>query len=534
MLTVLSCAVLLIVVRNTPQGIYSDSGWQIRAVQQYLRHDSPTINDTIEPNPVDLTQNVAEWNVYWTPGNNILIYPLISGGRTISQAVRAIATISILLGSVGWVFWFSMFDIPPLLLIALSLFFPWLQYVSNNLFLYSAEALRYAISPWLMLLALQLGEHWKRHKRKEIGRWMPFIITAFGFGMGFAFILKNNAIFVSLALFIYLCLIIRCTFSWRSLSAISWIGLLLVLPAVILTAANIRLTGVANYLSTTGNINIRAESLLYLVSYPALITTDSAPLLQYLLFNLAKNVPGEAVLAIIGLPIGLLFGRWVIKKQTDPAGTIAQIVLGVHLLAMFVIWTFSSAVSIEARHFAPAGFAVLPIIFQQGYASLKRVHRLKRVALSLVIFLFIVLPFLYGVISVLGKVARTSSSYIAGPSGLYNPLLSDTDNSAVIKQITESIDIEKDILYVTDPISALDLPGRVIIRHADFTDFDVLQKDTFISPTPIRIHLVLPSDFELNGKGDVIRGSFVQAGTWTKKAIAKSDLTLWSADLVPR
>src|SRR5205814_8767877 len=80
--------------------------------------------------------------------------------------------------------------------------------------------------------------------------------------------------------------------------------------------------------------------------------------------------------------------------------------------------------------------------------------------------------------------------------------------------LLEGFNPRTDLWYLTDPITALDLPGRALIRHADFIDSSQLRKETFRTSRPLRVRLVLPKSFEENGKGEIIRSSFVAAGEW--------------------
>ena len=73
-----------------------------------------------------------------------------------------------------------------------------------------------------------------------------------------------------------------------------------------------------------------------------------------------------------------------------------------------------------------------------------------------------------------------------------------------------------DIWYLVDPLTALDLPGRIIVRHADFIDLALLRRDLFLTTRLVRVHVVLPPRFEDNGKGKAIRASFPQATAWSR------------------
>ena len=125
---------------------------------------------------------------------------------------------------------------------------------------------------------------------------------------------------------------------------------------------------------------------------------------------------------------------------------------------------------------------------------------------------YLALPVLYGVASTIGKVYRQRQN--TALSGMYNPLLADRDAELVRQALIQGYSAATDIWYVTDPTTALDLPGRVIVRHADFTDAAILRKEKFVTTRPVRVRVVLPLTFERNGKAQIIRDSFQGAGNW--------------------
>ena len=59
----------------------------------------------------------------------------------------------------------------------------------------------------------------------------------------------------------------------------------------------------------------------------------------------------------------------------------------------------------------------------------------------------------------------------------------------------------------------------------------LLQDGTYRSSVPMRVNLLLPPDFEQNGKGAVIRASFPQAQRWVASKVEGAEYTLWSTTL---
>jgi hypothetical protein len=89
------------------------------------------------------------------------------------------------------------------------------------------------------------------------------------------------------------------------------------------------------------------------------------------------------------------------------------------------------------------------------------------------------------------------------------------------------------VWYAIDPSTSLDLPGRVLIEHADFLDLEWLRRFHYQTSQPLVMHVLLPRRFEAEGKGAAIRASFAGAGAWTARVDQDCDVTDWRAALTP-
>src|SRR5262249_10296137 len=132
------------------------------------------------------------------------------------------------------------------------------------------------------------------------------------------------------------------------------------------------------------------------------------------------------------------------------------------------------------------------------------------------------------------KVFRTPPNYRTGPSGLYNALLSDSDVVECRAQLSRDFDPSTDIWYVTDPVSAMDLPGRAIIRHADFIAARDLSSEHFRTSRPLRVHGLLRRAFETNGRAEIIQASFDAAAKWNRPELPACSPAVWTAKLSAR
>src|SRR4030042_6834764 len=78
--TMVSATLLILLVSRAPQGLYSDPATQMKALQQYLAGESPSINHVVMPKEGDLSEDAAGWISWWPPGPQLFNYPLMAGG----------------------------------------------------------------------------------------------------------------------------------------------------------------------------------------------------------------------------------------------------------------------------------------------------------------------------------------------------------------------------------------------------------------------------------------------------------------------
>jgi hypothetical protein len=207
---------------------------------------------------------------------------------------------------------------------------------------------------------------------------------------------------------------------------------------------------------------------------------------------------------------------WLVRKSRNSQmhAAVARFVFLTAIVFLVVVWTMLNTASYEARHSTGGALAVLPLLLESAWELRLPKWRIAGFATLIACGLFyLAVPLGYGVVAAAGKIRRQARQ-TPGPSRIYNPLLAGADVGTAVSLLQAGFDPARDIWYVTDPISALDLPGRVVIRHADFLDPEQLRRDSYRSSRPVGIRLVIPAEFERNGKGDLIRRSFIGAQTW--------------------
>ena len=307
-------------------------------------------------------------------------------------------------------------------------------------------------------------------------------------------------------------------------------------PVVLLTVSNRAGGGAANLLTAALNWHWQADALVYALANPALAAADLDAVLQWLLLHPVHGVTQNPIWpALLALPGGGLLA-WLVwcGRRRSLSGELASSVFAASIACIVLAWTVSSAVSVEARHLAPAALAVLPLALAEGGAMWRRSAGPARACLVAAASVFVAVPLAYGPVSVAAKVLRQPREYRPGPSGLYASTLARQDAGVVVSTLQARFNPATDLWYLPEPMTALDLRGRRFVRHADFIDVSELAKDRFVTSRPLRVHVLLPPRFEDNGKARTIRASFLSAGGWERTAIAGSEYVDWTADLAVR
>lgn len=554
----LSTLLLVLATARAPQGLYSDPAWQLLATEQFFAGSSPSINTLVQPDPSDVTRDRGEWIVWWAPGTQLAVSPLLAAGISPAAAVRAVVVICLLLGAAGWALWFSLFRIPSWAQVALAALFPWARYASNALFFYSAEALVFGIAPWLLLGSLVVARRLEARPRAAVGP-----AAALGVALGMAYVLKYSAVFVSLGVLAFLALCVLTTvraaratrpgdgqhapLRWR-VAALAACVVAFALPIAILSALN-RIQGTtANLVTASAGLHADWHNVAFAIANPALAMADADAAVRFLFLHPSRALlRSDLSLVWFGLPGGLLLawllagrvrriaGAAVTSEASDSprsAEGLAITVLLVAVCCLVLVWTISAGASFEARHVATASMAVLPLALQAGFARFRSSSLAVRALLAGAAACYVALPLAYGVASVAGKVGRLGATYRVGPSGFASPVLASSDVQACLREATAGFDARTDIWYLPEPISALDMGGsRAIVVDADMTPIEKLRGHRFVTSVTRRVRALLPASFEADGKGPLIRSSFPQARGWRDRAAPSCNYVVWDATL---
>ena len=104
---------------------------------------------------------------------------------------------------------------------------------------------------------------------------------------------------------------------------------------------------------------------------------------------------------------------------------------------------------------------MLPLALAEGRAWWRRSASAPvRTLLAAAACAFVLVPFVYGIVSVFAKTWRYPAGYLPAASGIYNPLLAQHDAASAVRALARDFNSSTDVWYLTDPLTALDLPGR--------------------------------------------------------------------------
>ena len=284
----------------------------------------------------------------------------------------------------------------------------------------------------------------------------------------------------------------------------------------------------ANYAAQTSGWFPHWKNFVDCFGLFALALADAESLLHWVFLKPGHPLLPAKLLPLAAFPAGVaLFWLLFRRREVETPVWIARSVAMTSALGLLAVWTLSAGgAGHEARHLATAAIASVPVAVQEVGSLFRRWQRLLFVAGGC---LFIGVPLLYGAVALGGKALRTRGQSTA-PSGFYNSVWTAKDPGSVVRRLQSSAAPDT-LWYVCEGTVALDMPGRILLRWAALSDVAELARETYRSSVPMRVNLLLPPDFEQNGKGAVIRASFPQAQRWVASKVEGAEYTLWSTTL---
>jgi hypothetical protein len=514
---VMSWLLLVLLAWLVPPFVYGDPAYQLKALQQFLARQSPSLNHVVTANPSDLTTLTRAWISWWPPSTQLAAFPFARLGFSLGATIRIVAGAALLLGALGWARWWAMFALRPAALAAAMILLPWERYASSGLFQYSAELLAFACIPWVLLAATRLAGDTSRGRRVR-----PSPAFGVGIAAGTLYWVKYSSVFASVGVVLYLvaCLLRRP----GGIRVVIWLLAGAALPVAALSGLNEWFGGAANMLTASHAVRLEPRMLVYGLGNPALMAADLDSALQYLFTNQDHGLLRNPVaVAAFGVP-GSLTLAWLLVRARDQVERLAAVTLGVTVSLMVTAWVLSPGVSFEARHVAGASMAAVPAAFAIGRRSWARFHPYTRLWLIIVATIYVLLPWTYGPVSVAAKLWR-AKDYVTTNTGLYNPLLSPHDAALALGEVTQACEPKPVVWYIPNELTALEFTGPIIETSADFESLAELSARHYRGN--VAICALLPPKFETNGKGLAIRNSFGDVTAWTRRSAAHAASDVW-------
>lgn len=534
-----------------PYRLDSDTGFQLRSVQQWALGLSPSPGTLRLPDPHDLSRDRLLWSNWWPPGFPFLCAPLVAAGLSIADALRLLSFVLFLAGSSGWLLLLRELELPPVvhLLFTVALA-SYAMTIGGAASMRSADVLAYAAGSWLALLALRLEEAPPRPQALFLG----------GVLLGASYWLRYSLFLAAVALLAWLAVRTACRHGrpdGRALGSLVSLGAGFALPVLGLTLLN---------LAVSGNLS---ESLTGTRSAWALSETRSARPLA-----LAVSLAGAPGLALFQNDLWLnhlthFSDSWVpMFRALDPAQRIvAKALLGIPATAVLA-WGLA-----RGRRRRPGAPAILAVALPAGFYLLLavlslavRYNYLAKEARFASCFLPLVFPFvlagwlerdlpdedrwtarqlaglgltaLFFAVPLLFVTAnfvrneigdRLAVRYRPSATGLYMPELSSRDVPEVRETVAAMLQSPRDLVVVAGPsgwgsafLLWLEFPQRVFPVGTFVAPLGAgyLDASDLRSTAPLRssrrLRVVLVADRGLAEDGSLLRlqSRFPQARSW--------------------
>jgi hypothetical protein len=522
-----SCTVLVLLASHVPQSVNTDEAFQLKALQQYRAGETPSFNHLRGVDPTDITRDHVLWITSWPPSPQTTLWPFVAAGLTLGTAVRAVACLALFAGCLGWVRWWMRFEIPVSMVFAACVMLPWMPYTSMAVFQMRPETLAFATIPWFLLSLLPIL------KRLDSGAFVPWWQSvSVGLFGGLLFWVKYSLVFIPAASGAML--------AWRarrgSRSAAHALAAFIIGcagPIVLLSVMNRLLAGtVVGYFTAIHDDRSWSELVLRAIGNPALMAGDAGTMLKFGLgdpqIGLLRRWPslyGPSV-ALLAAPGGLTMGCLLWHRESL-AERVAAITLAVSVVCLLMVWIVISAVSLEPRHLAGGTLASVPACLAVATRRWQQFRPGVRGWLLGSVVLFLALPCgFYGPAAALTH-ARRAWSFTASAERLYNPFVSVTNARQALAGLLDACADPDAVWYVPDPLTALELPRRLITTDADFQAVESLRQMRYIGR--LRVCALLPPKFETNDKGPAIRASFRDVTGWNRHRVVNSAYDLWIA-----
>jgi hypothetical protein len=566
LLLVLTCGAFLAAGRVSYR-LDSDTAFQLESVRQWLHGASPSPGFLLLPDPADLSRDNLVWSTWWPPGFPFLYTPLAAAGLRFATALRVTSFLLFLAGALGWL---RLADRSPLprglrLLYAASLA-SYAVTLGGAASLRTADILAWAAAPWLIGLALHLGE-----RRPEPPR--PALLFLAGLALGATYWMRYSLFLIALPLLAWIALrLVPFLPLSRGKGRLAVLGLGFALPVAALFLLDLRLS-VSAAESATGTRSAwsvedtRSAQPLWLavsaVGAPGLGLFQNDLWINHLVYFsdarlpfLRGAAPADRLLlkALLGIPAtaALAWGlAWARRRRPGPEATLAAVLAAgfyLELLAVSALVGYNYLAN-EAR-FA-AGF--LPLAQPLVLAGWRETEGWLRRALgALCIAVLCLAPIAFAAANFVKNDLRdrAAAGCAPSPSGLFTPELACRGLPAVQAAVAETLGSSPGVVLLAGPqgwgssfLMWLEVPQRTLpvatfisplgARYRDAADLH--GTGPLVTSRPLRVVLLAERSLAADGLLAALEARFPQAGPWRSVPLPEgSAVTLVTTDLRPR
>jgi len=549
-----------------PYRVDTDTGFQLRSVQQWARGETPSPGSLRLPDADDLSRDALVWSSWWPPGFPFLYAPLAAAGLSLAATLRITSFVLFLAGAVGWMRIADRMELSRLvrLLFAVALA-AYALTLGGAASLRSADILSFAAAPWLILLVLRQDE--------PEPFWGGLVLC--GLALGASYWLKYTLFVAALPLAAWLAVRLFLRDRDRGVAAVlrpAALGLGMALPVLALMAVNAAQSRNLAESTTGARSTWRAEDrrsarpfpiALGVAGAPGLALFQSHDWITHLLYFSDDRLPVLRPLdgpdrlllkSLAGLPgtAALLWAFW--RRWRARRGRL----LSLALTAMGGFYVMLGAVSLAVQYNYPANepryaVAVMPLLYPfvlAGWieAVRSRERPLARAAGVLSLLVFFAAPVAFAAADFArNEIGDRRGPYAASPTGLYMPEISQRDVPAVQARIAGLLRSPRDVVVVAGPagwgasfMMWLEMPGRTFPvstfclplggRYVEAADLRGNRPLT--SSQPLRVVLVASRSLQEEGWLARLQARFPQARAWTPvPPVPGSDVGVWVTDL---
>ena len=469
-------------------------------------------NCVLEPSPDDLTRDVPLWISWWSPGQYVWPGIFLSLSLPLGAALIASAVAASWIRSLGLLLFLRAVEVEPrpAALAAAVEAAGWQLFWSFGMYS-GGETVQAAVVPWLFLAVA--------HLRNQT-RWWLLALPPLLFGAAFA---KLSAFIAGLAAVTWLW--------WEANRATKarwqhWLGSAAIVAFAVLLArwaVNFWIIGTGPTPSGAGQVHHGwALALAYPIIAPLSAATGAGSVIGRAFAILDWTQDGWHRIApwvVAVAPLCCLAYAWVFRRcPSGPLRRLLLVVLTGYAAVMAVLYARGASVSLEDRHFRPAGMLLLAAVsvIACSASNLRRATRL---------FLFTTLAATaaYGLAAEAARARALARMARVSPAGLTQPELTPAAAAELRRRDADRGPLGQ-IIFCASPQFALEVQhSRLIATDAGSRPLSWFEPRRWRGRVP-HLLLVLPVWWKGDPRLAAICACFPDyaAAEWSRKIVGET------------